>query len=111
MFTVILMSGFGPNERLRGPGLEIRGRWAIICLGLTSHAGSLLWLSPPLVRNQRSEDGEHVKGKRARRGKEKKNEKISHTKCWLIPNPAAIETANALLRQRNPRCQKAITCG
>lgn len=43
-------------------------------------------------------------------GKEKENEEISHIKCRLIQHSAIIETANALQRQCNPRCQKAITC-
>ncbi len=62
---------------------------------------------PPLVEK----DGEHVEvSKMGVGGKEKENEKISHIKCRLIQHPAIIETANALQRQCNPRCQKAITC-
>lgn len=41
LFTANVMSVIEPYKRLRCPGLEIRGTWDIICLDLTSHAGSL----------------------------------------------------------------------
>lgn len=43
-------------------------------------------------------------------GKEGENEEISHIKHTPIQHSAIIETANALERQRNPRCQIVITC-
>ena len=100
LFTVKLMIVFGLNKRLRGPGIEITGRLGIICLGLTSHAGSLQWLRPPLVRYQRSEEGEKCRvgwgwwwgrgggvGCRERGVEKGENGKISHMKYWLIQHP------------------------
>lgn len=43
-------------------------------------------------------------------GKEGENEEISHIKHTPIQHSAIIETANALERHRNPRCQIVITC-
>lgn len=56
LFTSNIMSGFGHNKRLRGPGLEIRGPRSIICLGLTSHAGLLLRLSTLPPRSEKPKE-------------------------------------------------------
>lgn len=64
-----------------------------------------------LVKTKGEKYGEHADGRNVEwGGKEKENEEISHIKCRLIQHSAIIETANALQRQCNPRCQKAITC-
>ena len=42
---------------------------------------------------------------------EEENGKTNHMNCRLIRQPGIIEPANAIQRQCNPRCQKAIICG
>ena len=90
------------------------GTQSIICLRLTSHAG----FTPRCKKHLKREGRRTCWRKQNRecwggggRGKEKDSEEISHIKYRLIQHPAITETANALQRQCNPRCQKAITCG